>query len=239
VSRDDGFMVMDVSVAIHEDAKFKALARRHPELVAEAFLAYVAVMGESWSAGCRVPVADNWPRLIPYRAEVERALKRFRLVDGKGLVWFQTWEHWFGPAAHRQEQSRERWRRANEKRHAAALASLADTTEVPRGNSAATAATVPSVPSVPTVLLEETTTPIPPPSGGRRANGTNPRAVAAALTRQVNAAEAERKARRKARHIACLDGRLTEAQRLEMDERDAPLSEIPTKRGAAYQGATP
>ena len=161
MSRDDGFSVMDVSVAIHEDAKFKALARRHPELVAEAFVAYVALMGESWSAGCRVPLADNWPRLIPYRAEVERALKRFRLVDGKGLVWPGTWERWFGPAAHRQEQSRERWRRANEKRHAAAMSALAqdsaDTAELPRGDSAATAATVPSVPSVPSVpMINET-----------------------------------------------------------------------------------
>jgi hypothetical protein len=149
VSRDDGFTVMDVSVAIHEDAKFKALARRHPELVAEAFVAYVALMGESWSAGCRVPLVDNWPRLIPYRAEVERALKRFGLVDGKGLVSIRAWETWFGPAAHRQAQSRERWRRANEKRHLTAMLNLADTAEEPRGDSADTAATVPSVPSVP------------------------------------------------------------------------------------------
>jgi hypothetical protein len=81
--------------------------------------------------------------------------------------------------------------------------------------------------------------PIPPPSGGSpRANGTNPRAIAAEITRRANAAEAERKARRKARHVAYLDGRLTEAQRLEMDERDAPLEEVPAVRGAAYQGAS-
>ena len=86
---------------------------------------------------------------------------------------------------------------------------------------------------------QETETPIPPPSGGSpRSNGTNPRALAAEITRRANAAEAERKARRKARHVAYLDGRLTEAQRLEMDERDAPLEEIPAERGAAYQGAT-
>jgi hypothetical protein len=81
--------------------------------------------------------------------------------------------------------------------------------------------------------------PIPPPSGGSpRANGTNPRALAAEISRRANAAEAERKARRKARHVAYLDGRLTEAQRLEMDERDAPLEEVPAVRGAAYQGAS-
>jgi hypothetical protein len=31
---------------------------------------------------------------------------------------------------------------------------------------------------------------------------------------------------------------MTEAQRFEMDERDAPLEEIPAGRGAAYQGAS-
>lgn len=77
--------------------------------------------------------------------------------------------------------------------------------------------------------------PIPPPSGGSpRANGTNPRAIAAEFARRANAAEAERKAKRKARHVAYLDGRITEAQRVEMDERDAPLEEIPTERGAAF-----
>ena len=81
--------------------------------------------------------------------------------------------------------------------------------------------------------------PIPPPSGGSpRANGTNPRAIAAEISRRANEAEAERKARRKARHVAYLDGRLTESQRADMDDRDAPLEEIPTARGAAYQGAT-
>lgn len=82
--------------------------------------------------------------------------------------------------------------------------------------------------------------PIPPPSGGSpRSNGTNPRAIAAEITRRASAAEAERKARRKARHIASLDGRLTEAQRAEMDDRDAPLDEIPSKRGAAYPEPMP
>lgn len=81
-------------------------------------------------------------------------------------------------------------------------------------------------------------TPLPPPSGGSpRANGTNPRAVAASLTRIANEAERDRKARRKARQRAYLDGRLTEAQRDDMNDRDADLAEIPTKRGAAYQGA--
>lgn len=237
MSRDDGFTVMDVSVAIHEDAKFKALARRHPELAAAAFTAYVALMGESWSAGCRVPIEDNWPaRLIPFDHAVIVALRRFRLLDKCSLIWPETWERWFGPAQRRQEQARARWARANEKRHADAMRLLAQdsaaTASLPRGDRAATATTVPSVrPSV--------DSPLPPPSGGSpRANGTNPRAVAANLTRLANEAERDRKARRKARQMAYLGGRLTEAQRAEMDDRDAPLEEIPVQRGAAYQEAT-
>lgn len=86
--------------------------------------------------------------------------------------------------------------------------------------------------------VSDSDTPQPPTRGGRRSEGTNPRAVAAELTRQAERAEAERRERRKLRQIAYLDGRITEAQRVDMDERDASLSEIPAKRGAAYQGAT-
>lgn len=77
-----------------------------------------------------------------------------------------------------------------------------------------------------------------PPSrrGGRRADKTNARALAAEMTRQLEEAARERRSRRNARQLAYLDGRITEAQRDEMDETDAPLSEIPPKRGAAYQG---
>jgi hypothetical protein len=63
--------------------------------------------------------------------------------------------------------------------------------------------------------------PQPPASGGRssRANGTNPRAIASKTT------EAKR-ARRRQRDIAYRRGALTEAERDEMNERDAPLDEI-------------
>lgn len=71
--------------------------------------------------------------------------------------------------------------------------------------------------------------PLPPPAGGGtpRSNGTNPRAVAAALTRQANQAAKERKTRQHQRYIAYSRGKITEAQRIEMDEADTPLSQIP------------
>lgn len=78
---------------------------------------------------------------------------------------------------------------------------------------------------------EETNTPNPLPEGAtKRANGTNPRAVASALTRANEEAEKARKSRRQARYLAYSRGQITEAQRIEMDDRDAPLAEI------SYQG---
>ena len=72
----------------------------------------------------------------------------------------------------------------------------------------------------------ETSTPLPPTSGGSRSNGTNPRAVAAALTRKAEEAERDRKARRQKRYLAYARGQITEAQRMDMDERDADLAEL-------------
>lgn len=81
---------------------------------------------------------------------------------------------------------------------------------------------------------EKSNTPLPPTGGGRRADATNPRAISAQMTAANERRERERVDRRKARQRAYLDGRLTEAQRDEMNDRDADLSEIPNGRGAAY-----
>lgn len=81
-------------------------------------------------------------------------------------------------------------------------------------------------------------TPQPPSRGGRRADGTNDRALAARLTAENNRADRERLDRRKVRQRAYLDGRLTEAQRDEMNDADAPVEDIPAERGAAYVRAS-
>jgi hypothetical protein len=187
MSRDDGFAVMDISTSIHEDQKFKRLARRHPELAAPAFLAYVATLAESWRGAELVSVEDAWPSLIPYDRAVILALRRFELVDRDGLVADETWDRWFGPALERKRRARERWARANAKRHAALMADDADTAAaprgtdeetagVPRGNSAVTGAIRPSVPSDPSVPSESREIPPPPAERGRRKNGSNARA---------------------------------------------------------------
>lgn len=79
--------------------------------------------------------------------------------------------------------------------------------------------------------------PQPPTRGGRRSEGTSPRQVAAEMTRRAEQAERERKDRRRQRQLAYQDGRITDAQLDEMNDRDAPLEEIPTERGAAYAKA--
>lgn len=84
--------------------------------------------------------------------------------------------------------------------------------------------------------VSDSDTPQPPTRGGRRSEGTSPRQVAAALTAQANEDERDRKARRNARYLAMQAGRITSAQRADMDDRDAPLDEIPAERGAAYAG---
>lgn len=70
--------------------------------------------------------------------------------------------------------------------------------------------------------------PQPPTSGGRpsRANGDSPRQLAkAAREREAQVAKALAW-RRNQRQLAYLRGVLTEAERIEMDGRDAPLEEI-------------
>lgn len=144
MSRDDGFPVMDVSTSIVHDPKFRLLHRDNPEHVPAAFLAYVAMLGESWKAGRRVSVNEAWPTLIPFDAEVVASMIRVRLIDRTGLPPRRAWDGWYGPARERREQSRERWRRANENRRVGPQGDSDDTARLPRGTR-----DVPMPPSVP------------------------------------------------------------------------------------------
>jgi hypothetical protein len=167
---------------------------------------------------------ESYGRWVPYLIA-----HRDVIVLDDGRLYVDGWDEW-------QEgdwKVQERVTRIRNRRRTVA-------TVAPVTVESVTPVTVESVSTPSERKQEHSNTPIPPPSGGSpRANGTNPRAIAAEITRRANAAEAERKARRKARHVAYLDGRLTEAQRVEMDDRDAPLDEIPAVRGAAYQPMPP
>ena len=146
MSRYDGFAVMDMSTDIVNDPKVRKLFRHAPSHASGGFVAYVATVAESWKAGRRVTIDDAWPSILPFSKPAVEALVHVGLLDRTGRVPPKTWRGWYETARGRREVARDRWRRANEKRHAAAA-------EEPRGSSADTEATVPSyrssLPSVP------------------------------------------------------------------------------------------
>ena len=85
----------------------------------------------------------------------------------------------------------------------------------------------------PSIGVDVDVPPPPPTRGGRRSEGTSRRQLAAAMTRQAEEASKARKARRQQRYLAYSRGEITEAQRFEMDDRDAPLEEIPGREAVA------
>jgi hypothetical protein len=151
--RFEGFEVMDVSTSLPNDPKVRRLAREHPDQLGGAFLVYVATVADSWQAGTRQSCEDSWPSYLAFDQAVVDALKDVRLLDGKGLVPAKTWRGWFEPARDRRDKTRERWRRANDRRQLSTddprsddSGSTARTpTRTPRGHRAATVA-IPSVP---------------------------------------------------------------------------------------------
>lgn len=153
MSREDGFAVMDVSVDLANDPKVRKLWRHAPDHAGVAFLAYVSTMGESWKAGRRMSVDDAWPPFVPFSKPAVEALIHVGLLDQRGLVLAKTWRGWFDPANERRKKARDRWRRANDKRHSDAVEpstnDSGDTSRLPRGTNADTASPVPSVPTVP------------------------------------------------------------------------------------------
>ena len=159
MARDDGFAVMDVSSDIANGRKFRRIQRQAPDLVAVAMTVYVALLGESWKAGRRVPVDDGWPTLVAFDQRVVDQMTTVGLLDRRGLVTSAAWRRWFEPARARRAASRDRWARYNANRHAVA-------TSLPRGNRVATATSVPSVRS-----KERTVAPRGARATVRRTNG--------------------------------------------------------------------
>jgi hypothetical protein len=113
VSRDDGFTIADISTTLHEDSKFKRLARRYPGMVATAFMAFTATLLDSWRDGERLVIEDAWPMLIPFDAAVVDALKEVELLDAEGRVEAASWAVWFEPAKRRRDAAREAGRKGN------------------------------------------------------------------------------------------------------------------------------
>lgn len=148
MSRDEGFDVMDVSTSLPNDPKFRLLSREYPDALGTAFFAYVATMAESWKAGERVTVDVAWPPILPHDDGAVAALLAVKLLDPKRRVTASAWRGFFEQARIRREKSRERWRRANEKRHGETPnpngEHRAATARSPRGTNAVTAPPIPS-----------------------------------------------------------------------------------------------
>lgn len=131
MSKRGGFDAMDLSVHIMDDPKFKRLAREDPDLMAGAFMIYIATAAASWREGERVPAEDAWPgSLLAYDDRFIAALRRVGLLDIRNRVAARTWKNWYELASSRRTASRERWRRYKESR--------SETARLPRGTNAAT-----------------------------------------------------------------------------------------------------
>ncbi|MBV9484596.1 MAG: hypothetical protein JO246_00910 [Frankiaceae bacterium] len=143
MSRTEGFDVMDVSTSLPNDPKFRELARRFPDDLAPAFMAYVGTMAESWRAGERVTVDVAWPSILPRSDSAVTALLAVKLLDRSRRVTVSAWRDYFDQARERREKSRARWRRANDARtrnpHDLIGNDSADTARLPRGANAVTA----------------------------------------------------------------------------------------------------
>jgi hypothetical protein len=117
MTRGAGFTIMDLSVNVHDDPKFRRIARSHPTLYASAFTAYLAVVAASWRAGERVTLADAWPPLLAPDDAVEVALHEVGLLDSRGRVTARAWASWFSPAFERREKARENGSRGGRAAH--------------------------------------------------------------------------------------------------------------------------
>jgi len=149
---------MDVATDVANEPKFRRVQRHNPVHVAPAFMAYMAVVGESWKAGRRVAIADAWPALLPFDVEVVGSLVEAGLLDSKGMVPAKAWNGWYRQAHERREKARERWRRANDKRGGESTNNSGQAASAPRGSRddapvvpppSVPLRTAPSAPSVP------------------------------------------------------------------------------------------
>lgn len=226
MSRRPGFDVMDVDTSIVNDPKFKRILRSRPEHAAPAFMAYVALLGESWKAAERTTIVDAWPALVPFDDAVVESMKAAELLDKTGRIPAIAWRKRFTEANERRLKARERWARYNEKRAKSSTNDDVVTTSLPRGRNAVTATSVPSVPTVPSVPYNEEIPP-PPAERGRRPNGTaprqqgaNPRATGESARQNGHAPRQERDARK--RGEVPVDE--LEAMRAERARQDAALT---------------
>ena len=184
MSQQPGFDVMDIDTSIANDPKFRRIHRTNADLVSTAFMAYVALLGESWKAAERVTIEDAWPALLPFDTRAVESMQTAGLIDSDGRIPSRAWRKRFAEANKRRIAARARWRRHNDKRGKSSTNNDATATDEPRGSDVDTATSVPSVPFRPSVRSDN---PLPP-----LRNGATPLPNALAeIERQRKRAEAE------------------------------------------------
>jgi len=109
MSRDDGFVIADVSVHLYDDDKVKQLYR---ELggdlgrMGHAMMLLEATLLSSWRDGRRRTVYEAAPIWLTVDDELVAALVKVGLLDRSHRKPLRSWTAWFGPAWERREKRR-------------------------------------------------------------------------------------------------------------------------------------
>ena len=187
MSREAGFVVADIAVALLDDPKVRRLVRstKDEPTIARCLVGYLATLLTSWSQGERVVLEDAAPIWLTAADDLTVRLVAVELLDADGRLPEQAWNAWFGPAWRRREERREAGRKGGLAK-AAGVGVVAESEQSPSsaraepGHRSSVALPDPTVPTEPTDPGRTDRSPQPPTRGGRgsRANGTNPRQVA-------------------------------------------------------------
>lgn len=143
-TRAAGFPTADLDTGYFDDLKLRALRRALPDVAAmnHAIVLHLAVVLESWAAGDRISYVVAAPLWLDPDPGAVTALQTVGLLDAEGCIPESAWNGWYTLAFERREKSRDRWKKANDRR--------------PRrpSSSGSTAPTEPSVPLLPSVSDE-------------------------------------------------------------------------------------
>jgi len=98
MSRDE-LARMDLSTGFLYHRKTRALQAAHPTAWPAYYVAYLAVLAESWSKGRRVPLSEAWTVAIPGTMdEALAALRAVELLDATGRMRPSAFKEWVEPA---------------------------------------------------------------------------------------------------------------------------------------------